>query len=415
MSAQPEPQKPPKDPIPENAKPISEIINDFLSRLDDPNFDPLKMPWPKQCCAVCAKPLDHSPEPVLVHAGSGIMFCSEKCVEYFRKNFAEFYKEHNFHYNPNDPFFRFSFDPDDWVEVVPCQCGAIPVVTQNTVAKIKCPECGSSVGANSISLQTLALGWNNLKGYADHVMDQLREANEREPKLWTLHLDPIKPLGDVTCETTPCSHATSFSSLFSKTSTDSPAPDPLSTQVGGEPVPENDDEEDDIPMCECCGKKSREPRCDGWIRREGGRWFCSKKCMDDWYERRQPNEHETPLSYQVGGDHYAQFPYQPIQFFHDRHLNAFQANIIKYLARWRSKNGLEDLKKAEHYLLVAELNQAHDLEQTAIFLEQFPEEERAIMDLALCNYFGTARQKLHELIERLEAEQTETEAEKENQ
>lgn len=342
MSAQPEPQESPKDLPPENAKPISEIITDFLSRLDDPNFDPLKMPWPKQCCAVCAKPLDHSPEPVLVHAGSGIMFCSEKCVEYFRKNFAEFYKEHNFHYNPNDPFFRFSFDPDDWVEVVPCQCGAIPVVTQNTVAKIKCPECGSSVGANPISLQTLALGWNNLKDYADHAMDQLREANEREPKLWTLHLDPIKPLGDVTCETTPCTHATSFSSLFSKTSTDSPAPDPLSTQVGG--------------------------------------------------------------------DHYAQFPYQPIQFFHDRHLDAFQANIIKYLARWRSKNGLEDLKKAEHYLLVAELNQAHDLEQTAIFLEQFPEEERAIMDLALCNYFGTARKKLHELIERLEAEQDETEA-----
>lgn len=58
---------------------------------------------------------------------------------------------------------------------------------------------------------------------------------------------------------------------------------------GGDPEPETEDEEGNIPTCECCGKKSREPRIDGWIRR-GDIWLCSKKCMDDWYEMRLPSK-----------------------------------------------------------------------------------------------------------------------------
>ncbi|MNU03291.1 hypothetical protein D3C72_2472560 [compost metagenome] len=27
-----------------------------------------------------------------------------------------------------------------------------------------------------------------------------------------------------------------------------------------------------------------------------------------------------------------------------------EGNVIKYVTRWRKKNGLEDLKKAKHYL-----------------------------------------------------------------
>ena len=31
-------------------------------------------------------------------------------------------------------------------------------------------------------------------------------------------------------------------------------------------------------------------------------------------------------------------------------LDFFEGNIIKYVTRWRTKNGLEDLKKAKQYL-----------------------------------------------------------------
>jgi hypothetical protein len=32
------------------------------------------------------------------------------------------------------------------------------------------------------------------------------------------------------------------------------------------------------------------------------------------------------------------------------HLDFYEGNICKYLLRWRKKNGVEDLKKAQHYL-----------------------------------------------------------------
>lgn len=31
-------------------------------------------------------------------------------------------------------------------------------------------------------------------------------------------------------------------------------------------------------------------------------------------------------------------------------LGFLDGNVVKYVARWRTKNGLEDLKKARHYL-----------------------------------------------------------------
>ena len=31
-------------------------------------------------------------------------------------------------------------------------------------------------------------------------------------------------------------------------------------------------------------------------------------------------------------------------------MDYFQGNVIKYVSRWRQKNGLDDLLKAKHYL-----------------------------------------------------------------
>jgi len=50
--------------------------------------------------------------------------------------------------------------------------------------------------------------------------------------------------------------------------------------------------------------------------------------------------------------HYTQFEMQPIEFIQANLgvLDPFQANIIKYVCRFRMKNGLEDLNKAQEYL-----------------------------------------------------------------
>lgn len=55
-------------------------------------------------------------------------------------------------------------------------------------------------------------------------------------------------------------------------------------------------------------------------------------------------------STQVGGDHYSKMKIQPIDFITENGLGYIEGNIIKYVCRYKDKNGLEDLKKAQHYL-----------------------------------------------------------------
>ena len=58
----------------------------------------------------------------------------------------------------------------------------------------------------------------------------------------------------------------------------------------------------------------------------------------------------TAKKHQVGGDHYHVQTIQPIDFILANELDFCEGNIIKYVTRWRYKNGIEDLKKARHYL-----------------------------------------------------------------
>ena len=56
------------------------------------------------------------------------------------------------------------------------------------------------------------------------------------------------------------------------------------------------------------------------------------------------------LDVQVGGGHYKDWPIQPIEFITKNKLPFCEANVVKYVCRWRTKHGLEDLKKAKHYI-----------------------------------------------------------------
>ena len=57
-----------------------------------------------------------------------------------------------------------------------------------------------------------------------------------------------------------------------------------------------------------------------------------------------------PDTVQVGGDHYKDNTIQVWDAIHDWGLGYFSGNVIKYVARHQKKNGVEDLKKARHYL-----------------------------------------------------------------
>ncbi|OCR99056.1 hypothetical protein A9K75_08575 [Campylobacter fetus subsp. testudinum] len=59
---------------------------------------------------------------------------------------------------------------------------------------------------------------------------------------------------------------------------------------------------------------------------------------------------DKALKYQVGGNHYQSMGMQPIELINLIDLNYNLGNVIKYIVRYPNKNGLEDLKKARHYI-----------------------------------------------------------------
>ena len=56
------------------------------------------------------------------------------------------------------------------------------------------------------------------------------------------------------------------------------------------------------------------------------------------------------LKKQIGGPHYKGLPIQPPKFINKNKLLFAEGNAIKYICRHGSKGGLEDIKKAIHYL-----------------------------------------------------------------
>ena len=56
------------------------------------------------------------------------------------------------------------------------------------------------------------------------------------------------------------------------------------------------------------------------------------------------------MNKQIGGTHYTNMKIQPVDYIVPNNIGFCEGNIIKYISRYKNKNGLEDLKKAKHYL-----------------------------------------------------------------
>lgn len=55
-------------------------------------------------------------------------------------------------------------------------------------------------------------------------------------------------------------------------------------------------------------------------------------------------------SVQHGGRHYKKFTMQPWDVVLDWQLGYLDGTALKYISRWRDKGGLEDIRKAIHFL-----------------------------------------------------------------
>lgn len=56
------------------------------------------------------------------------------------------------------------------------------------------------------------------------------------------------------------------------------------------------------------------------------------------------------LMKQAGGSHYKDKAIQPIEYIHANKMGFCEGNVVKYITRWKEKNGVADLEKAKHYI-----------------------------------------------------------------
>jgi hypothetical protein len=75
------------------------------------------------------------------------------------------------------------------------------------------------------------------------------------------------------------------------------------------------------------------------------------KNLEALEEREALNRHSILVANakQVGGEHY-QKGIQPWDYIITNKLGYLEGNIIKYISRWKDKGGVQDLRKAQHYL-----------------------------------------------------------------
>ena len=94
---------------------------------------------------------------------------------------------------------------------------------------------------------------------------------------------------------------------------------------------------------------------------------------------------------QIGGDHYQNFVIQPIDFITQNNLGFCEGNVVKYVSRWRSKGGVEDLKKARHYLDLLIESEENTRQESAPCEDPVREVGGEVSDADILRFFGATR------------------------
>lgn len=67
-------------------------------------------------------------------------------------------------------------------------------------------------------------------------------------------------------------------------------------------------------------------------------------------ERYKAMSDKPPYDAVENPPHYAQYAIQPIEFIMANRLGYCEGNVVKYISRWRMKDGVQDLEKARNYI-----------------------------------------------------------------
>ena len=104
-------------------------------------------------------------------------------------------------------------------------------------------------------------------------------------------------------------------------------------------------EEDDYPYVEWDEKVRYGHNADG-LGKDG---YCMPQ-DEDYLELVEEETKSSNSAYdtQVGANHYKSMKIQPMEYALANNLNLAQGNVVKYVSRYKAKNGEEDLRKAIH-------------------------------------------------------------------
>lgn len=114
------------------------------------------------------------------------------------------------------------------------------------------------------------------------------------------------------------------------------------------------------------------------------------------------------LDKQIGGNHYKDIPFQPVELFAKTHCTAFQANIWKYISRYKAKNGKEDIEKCIHYAELAKELKCNgqfettkkQLVQTFCQINKFPKKIKQIIILASIDNYDEVIKECKQLLQK---------------
>ncbi len=109
----------------------------------------------------------------------------------------------------------------------------------------------------------------------------------------------------------------------------------------------------------------------------------------------------NPLDHQVGGSHYSKYEIQPVELIEKLNLDFIRGNILKYLVRYRDKNGIEDLKKAEHYAEILHQSFLDKFNIAEKFVAQFKDNPEVQRTLRILFSIGTDLNATYEVLEKL--------------
>ena len=120
---------------------------------------------------------------------------------------------------------------------------------------------------------------------------------------------------------------------------------------------------------------------------------------------------------QIGGGHYIKNKYQHWDYVIDTNLHYLLSCATKYIARWRDKNGIEDLQKPIHYLEKAEESgvftrgkqDTNLMFRTEEFCNQLNDDDAMVIRLIVTNKYTEAKHQIKSLIEHAEEDQFQAE------